>query len=538
MRTARTQAVALTGTDGHLVTIEADITAGLPTTVLVGLPDTALREARDRIRAAIVNSGEHWPGSKITVSLYPASLPKRGSAFDLAIAVAVMTANGDLPEPPDNLAFLAELGLDGRLRPVPGALPAVLTVAESGLDTVVVATGNHAEAALAPGVTIIAADSLAEVSAWLRGGPTPQPELPEPADGSDLGPARPLPDLADVPGQPEARLAAEICAAGGHHLSLAGPPGTGKSMLAERLPGILPPLDTAGAIEVTSIRSAAGMLDPESGLVTVPPFCAPHHTSSMPSMIGGGSGLIRPGQVSLAHRGVLFLENAPEFHRSVLDSLRQPLETGEVVIVRGRTRAVFPARFILVLAADPCPCANAAGLHQACSCSPAVRRRYLARVSGPLLDRIDVKVRLRAVNRNDMLRDQRSAESSSVVAQRVAAARERAAARLAGTPWRLNTEVPGTALRRSFPPQAKALILLDRVAALGQVSARGTDKIVRVAWSLADLAGKNQPGPDHVNQAIGLWLGSVPLDAQEPPAGLSAILINEPHYLASAGASD
>ena len=309
MRTARTQTVALTGTTGHLVTVEADVAFGLPATVLVGLPETALREARDRIRAAIVNSGERWPDSKITVSLSPASLPKRGSAFDLAIAVAVMAANGDLPELPSNLLFLAELGLDGRLRPIPGVLPAVVTATGSGLDTVVVATANRGEASLVPGTRVVAADKLADVVAWLRGGPAPQPELPEPADGSDPARARPLPDLADVLGQAEARLAAEICAAGiGHNLSLLGPPEAGKTMLAERLPTIPPDLDTAAAIEVTSIHSVAGHLTPGSGLVTVPPFCAPHHTASMAAIVGGGNGIIRPGAASLAHRGILFLD--------------------------------------------------------------------------------------------------------------------------------------------------------------------------------------------------------------------------------------
>lgn len=508
MRTARTRTVALTGAEGHLVTVEADVAAGLPATILLGLPDTALREARDRIRAAVVNSGERWPDARITVALCPDSLPKRGSTFDLAIAIAVIAADGNLPEPPGNLVFLAELGLDGRLRPVPGVLPAVLTAAEPGTSTVIVAPGNHAEASLAPGVTVIAAANLAEVTAWLRGGPAPQPELPGPEGGAGPGTARPLPDLADVAGQPQARLAAEVCAAGGHHLSLTGPPASGKTMLAERLPGIFPALDETAALEVASIRSAAGVLASGPRLAVTPPFCAPHHTCSVASMLGGGPGLTRPGQVSLAHRGVLLLNQAPEFRRDVLDALRQPLETGTVEITRAGMRAVFPARFVLVLTADPCPCARTAAPGTAtCSCSPAARRRYLARLSGPLLDRIEVKVRLEPASRDGMLRDHKSAEPSSVVAGRVAAARERAAARLAGTPWKLNAEVPGAVLRRSFSADREALASLDRALQLGQVSARGADKITRIAWTLADLAGTDRPGPDQVGLAIRLWLG-------------------------------
>jgi magnesium chelatase family protein len=510
MTLARTHSVALVGVRGHLIEVEADIASGLPATILIGLPDTALREARDRIRAAVVNSGQAWPNSKITVGLSPATLPKRGSGFDLAIAIAILAAAEAVPV--DALAgkmFLAELGLDGRLHPVPGVLPAVVAAASES-DTVVVAAQNVEEAALVPGVQVVSASTLLEVIIWLRGGSPPSvPPSPTPPQGpaTARGMMRKL-DLAEVLGQAEARLAVEICAAGGHNLSLLGPPGAGKTMLAERLPTILPDLDTTAAIEVTSIHSVAGHLTPGSGLMSVPPFCAPHHTSSMAAIVGGGSGVIRPGAASLAHNGILFLDEAPEFHRDVLDALRQPLESGQVVIARSGTQAVFPARFTLVLAANPCPCARAAGPGRSgCSCSPSARRRYLARVSGPLLDRVDVKVRLQPVSRSEMLYDRKFAESSEVVAQRVVAARERCTARFARAPWRVNAEVPGTVLRRSFPPKQEALKYLDRAMELGQVSARGADKIVRVAWSLADLADQPQPGPDQVNLAISLWLG-------------------------------
>jgi magnesium chelatase family protein len=305
-----------------------------------------------------------------------------------------------------------------------------------------------------------------------------------------------------------ARRAAEVCAAGGHHLSLLGPPGAGKTMLAERIPTILPRLDTDAALEVTAIHSVAGTLPPGIPLLRDPPFLAPHHTATKAAIVGGGSGVIHPGSASLAHRGVLFLDEAPEFARDVLDALRQPLESGEVVIARSGMTARFPARFTLVLAANPCPCAKTAASGAACTCTPLMRRRYLARLSGPLLDRVDVKVELLPVGRAELLSDRQLAEPSAVVADRVREARLRAARRLDGTPWRLNAEVPGSELRRRFRPAGGALTPLERAMDLGQVSARGADRIIRMSWTLADLAAASRPGRDQIGAALALWLGA------------------------------
>jgi magnesium chelatase family protein len=528
---ARTYSVALIGVTGQVVEVEADIANGLVGMILVGLPDTALREARDRIRAAIVNSGEQWPQRKITIGLSPASLPKRGSWFDLAIAVGVLTAAGSLPRAAsETVMFFGELGLDGRLRPVRGVLPAVVAAADARFGTVMVAEQNAAEAALVPGVRVIAAGSLTAAADWLRGTPGlrdgaraaeyqrgHQMDACAPdghgrsgaRDGGPHGrPARPgTPDLAEMLGQSMARRAAEVCAAGGHHLSLLGPPGAGKTMLAERLPTILPRLGAEAALEVTSVHSVAGTLPPQVCLLTDPPFLAPHHTASKAAIVGGGSGVIRPGAASLAHRGVLFLDEAPEFGRDVLDALRQPLESGEVVVARSGATTRFPARFTLVMAANPCPCAKAAGPAEGCSCSPATRRRYLGRISGPLLDRIDVKVELEPVGRNELLNDRNLAESSRTVALRVMRARQRAAHRLRGTPWRLNAEVPGSELRRNWPPGPGALTVVERSLERGLISARGVVKVVRVAWTIADLAGRPRPARGDCDTALGLWLG-------------------------------
>ncbi|QNG19208.1 YifB family Mg chelatase-like AAA ATPase [Rhodococcus triatomae] len=495
MALGRAYSVAVTGVDGQLVEIEADVGRGLPAVHLVGLPDTALQEARDRIRAAAVNSGEGWPDQKVILALSPATLPKVGSVYDLALVAAVADAAGKVRrERVHETVLLGELALDGRLRSVRGVLPAVLAAKRAGYATVVVPVQALPEAGLVRDLEVLGARDLRAALAWMRG--EGELEVPAPLEHLDVDPRV---DLSEVVGQTDARWAMEVAAAGGHHLMLTGPPGIGKTMLAHRLPGVLPRLTEAESLEVTAIHSVAGTLPADRPLVDVPPFIAPHHTASVSALVGGGSGTAKPGAVSRAHRGVLFLDECAEIGAKTLEALRTPLEDGEVRIARRDGVARYPARFQLVLAANPCPCAPAREVD--CVCPPAARRRYLGKLSGPLLDRVDLRVRMQAVSTGALINE--VGESTDVVRDRVARARSAAVERWREHGWRTNAEVPGPALRQRFRLPAQALAPIERALRRGVVTARGADRALRVAWSVGDLAGLDRPGPEQVVTALG-----------------------------------
>jgi magnesium chelatase family protein len=500
---ARVWSASLIGIEAVQIGVEVDVSGGLPATVVVGLPDTAVQESRERVRAALKNSGYAFPMRRIVINLTPADLRKEGPSFDLPISIGILAASEQIDtELLAEFLILGELSLDGALRPVAGVLPIAAAAQALGIKGLIVPVANAGEAAVVKGITVYGFEHLSQVAQFFNDPQSYQPTAHQESRSlPDSSISPPSLDLKDVKGQAHARRALEIAAAGGHNLIFVGPPGSGKTMLARRLPGILPPLTFAEALEVTKIHSVAGLLKERGALVSDRPFRSPHHSASGPALVGGGS-FPRPGEISLSHRGILFLDELTEFKRDVLEFLRQPLEDGFVTISRARQSVVFPAQFTLVASTNPCPCGYYADPIQACTCSPRQREQYWAKLSGPLMDRIDLQVTVSRLKSQEMTQQQLG-EPTEPVRQRVRAARDRAYARFQDEPnLRCNAHMQSLHLRRWCQLDATSKQLLETAINKLGLSARATDRILKVARTIADLSGEENLQPSHVAEAI------------------------------------